>query len=119
MLTMNPDEIKSALGQLATAVCFLLVGAGVITTAQSSEIAKDVGALAGAIGMAIPAVLGLVNIGGSIWRHWNLKKVPEAAVVVTPATQPPPPPASGIAPQAIAALRWTARVCRRSAAARP
>lgn len=83
---MNPDEIKSACGQFATALCFFLTGAGLITAAQSSEIVKDVGLIAGAIGVAAPAVAGLVSVASSIWRHWNQKKVPEKAVAVMPST---------------------------------
>lgn len=80
---MNRDEIKSVAGQVATAICFLLAGAGVtMTSGQSSEIVHDVTVLAESIGAAIPTVLGLISVVGSVYRHWNQKKVPETAIIV-------------------------------------
>jgi hypothetical protein len=81
---MNWDEIKSAAGQLATGLCFFAAGAGLITSAQSSAVVNDVTMIVGAIGAAAPALAGVISIASSVYRHWNMKKVPETAVV-TPA----------------------------------
>ncbi len=81
---MNADEIKSALGQAGTVVLTMLTMAGVVTSGQATDIVGAVTTLFTSVYAAVPAVLLLVNIAGSIWRHWNMKKVPETAVVVAP-----------------------------------
>jgi hypothetical protein len=97
---MNWDEIKSAVGQIATAVCFFAVGAGLITGAQSSEVVKDLTGIVAAIGTLAPLVAGLVSVASSIYRHWNQKKVPENSTAIATAT---PVPVGTLLPAAVAA----------------
>jgi flavin reductase (DIM6/NTAB) family NADH-FMN oxidoreductase RutF len=82
---MNADEIKSALSQLATALLAILTAAGVITSGQAHDVAGAIAAIFTSLGTLVPAVLLIANVAGSIWRHWNMKKVPETAIVVAPA----------------------------------
>ncbi len=79
---MNSDEIKSALGQIATAVLAILTAAGAITAGEANDITGAVATIFSSAATLVPAVLLLANIAGSIWRHWNMKKVPETAIVV-------------------------------------
>ena len=89
---MNFDQIKNAAGQLGTAIAFLLVGAGIMTVDQSADLAHNLGNLVSAIGVAIPSILGVISVVSSVYRHWNQKKVPDAATaVILPATVPVPP----------------------------
>jgi uncharacterized membrane protein len=82
---MNGDEIKSALSQLATAVLAILTAAGVVTSDQAHDVAGAITAIFTSLGTLVPAVLLIANVAASIWRHWNMKKVPETAIVVAPA----------------------------------
>lgn len=84
---MNGDEIKSALSQFATAVLAILTAAGAITSGQAHDVAGAIGAIFTSLFTMVPAVLLIANVAGSVWRHWNMKKVPENAIVVAPAAQ--------------------------------
>jgi len=79
---MNSDEIKSALSQVATAVLAMLTATGVVTSGQASDVSGAIATIVTSFGAFVPAVLLVVNIAGSIWRHWNMKKVPESSIVV-------------------------------------
>jgi len=86
---MNSDEIKSALGQIATAPVMSLASPAVMAPAAVrmastavAELARRAVTIFSSAATLVPAVLLLANIAGSIWRHWNMKKVPETAIVV-------------------------------------
>jgi flavin reductase (DIM6/NTAB) family NADH-FMN oxidoreductase RutF len=79
---MNSDEIKSALSQVATAVLAMLTATGVVTSGQAGDVSGAIAAIFTSLGTLVPAVLLVVNMAGSVWRHWNMKKVPETAIVV-------------------------------------
>lgn len=78
---MNRDEIKSALSQIATAVLALATAYGVVDAGTAHNITSAATTLFTSMSAAIPAVLMLANIAGSVYRHWNMKKVPETATV--------------------------------------
>ena len=79
---MNSDELKSALGQIATALLALATGYGVITTGQATNLSSAISTIFTSAAAAIPAVLMIINIAASLWRHWNMKKVPEKATAL-------------------------------------
>lgn len=79
---MNSDEIKSALSQIATAVLAVLTATGIVSAGQASDISGAIATIFTSLSTLVPAVLLIANIGGSVWRHWNMKKVPETAIVV-------------------------------------
>ena len=79
---MNSDEIKSALGQIGTAALAILTAMGVVTSGQANDISGAVTTIFTSASALVPAVLLIANIAASIWRHWNMKKVPETAIVV-------------------------------------
>lgn len=65
---MNADEVGSLVRQVATAM--------LSTGAAASYVSHDqVAALAMGLGT-------LVSVGWSVVAHWNMKKVPEGAMVV-------------------------------------
>ena len=92
---MNSDQIKNIAGQFGTAIAFLLVGAGIMTVDQSADLAHNLGTIMNALGVSIPAILGVVSIAGSIYRHLRMKKVPETAVAVQLPKSVPVPPVGG------------------------
>src|SRR6185312_13711306 len=90
---MNSDAIKSALGQITTVILAILVATGVLTTEQTNDVGGAVTTLFTSLSAAIPAVLLIINVAASIWRHWGQKKVPVASIAIElPASAPPPPP---------------------------
>jgi hypothetical protein len=88
---MNGDALKSMLGQITTAVLAILVATGVMTNEQTSGVASAVDALFTSASAAIPAVLLLINVAASIYRHWGQKKVPEASIALILPPQDPKP----------------------------
>ena len=79
---MNSDSIKSMFGQFTTVVLAILVATGVMTTDQGSSVTGAVETLFSSLSAAIPAVLLIINVAASIYRHWGLKKVPEQSVAL-------------------------------------
>jgi uncharacterized membrane protein YebE (DUF533 family) len=66
---MNSDEIGSLVRQVATFALSSFAGGAYMSGSQATAI---VGGLAAA-----------ASVGYSIYAHWNMKKVPEAATVVS------------------------------------
>ena len=88
---MNTDAIKSLLGQVTSVVLAILVATGVMTTDQGNGVTGAVATLFSSVSAAIPAVLLIINVGASIYRHYGMKKVPEKAVALElPKAIPPP-----------------------------
>jgi len=79
---MNSDEIKSVSGQLITALMAILLGVGLVTSDQAHTLVDALTTIATSVSALVPAVLMLASIAASIWRHWNMRKVPEKAVVL-------------------------------------
>ena len=86
---MNPDALKSALGQIATALLALATGYGVLTNDQATSLASAISTIFTSAAAAIPAGLLIINILASIWRHYGMKKVPEKSTALLLSTQPP------------------------------
>lgn len=78
---MNKDEVKSLVGQLSTLVLSLLTGAGMITSAQDHSLQSAIMTLFTSASAAVPAVMTVASVASSVYRHWNMKKVPETAKV--------------------------------------
>jgi uncharacterized membrane protein YebE (DUF533 family) len=66
---MNGDEIDALITKIVLGVFSTGFGASLATQSQESAIATGVGALAA--------------VAYGVYKHWNMKKVPEAAVVVS------------------------------------
>lgn len=77
---MNNQEKLNLLKQVLTFASGILVARGIISDGQASSAVSDIAVL-------VPAASGLFSIAWSVYSHWNQKKVPENAVVVT---QPDP-----------------------------
>jgi uncharacterized membrane protein YfcA len=67
---MNSDEIQSLVTKLVVMILSSMSGAAAMNNSQATAIATGAGAVA--------AVLF------GVYQHWNMKKVPEKAVVVLP-----------------------------------
>ena len=67
---MNGDEIDALVTKLVLTAFSTGFGASIMTQSQDSAIATGIGAVA--------AVLY------GVYRHWNMKKVDETAIVVAP-----------------------------------
>ena len=70
---MNGDEINSLVTKLVLTGMSAWLGTSVATQSQDQAIAAGAGALAAMI--------------WGVYSHWNMKKVPETAVVVTGGTK--------------------------------
>lgn len=66
---MNPDEAGNMVRQILTLVLSGTMGSAYVSGTQAVAIATGVGAVASVI--------------WSIAAHWNMKKVPETAKVIT------------------------------------
>lgn len=72
---MNNQEKLNLLKQILTFASGILVARGIISDGQASNAISD-------IAVIVPALSGLCSIIWSVYSHWNMKKVPEKAVVV-------------------------------------
>jgi surface antigen len=67
---MNGDEIDALVTKIVLGVFSTGFGASLATQDQESAIATGIGALAA--------------IAYGVYKHWNMRKVPETATVVAP-----------------------------------
>jgi hypothetical protein len=74
---MNDQEKMNLLKQVLTLLSGIGVGLGVWSASEGSELVGD-------ILVALPAVTGAGSVIWSVYSHWNMKKVPEAARVTLP-----------------------------------
>ena len=79
---MNSDEIKSVSGQLITAAMAIMLGFGLVSSDQAQSLVSALTAVVSSVSTLVPAILMIVSISASIWHHWNMRKVPENAVVL-------------------------------------
>lgn len=77
---MNSQEIMNLVRQLLTLLSGFAVGAGWLTHDQASTAIGD-------IFVIVPAAVSLGSVCWSVYAHWNMKKVPEGARVLTPEQQ--------------------------------
>lgn len=73
---MNGQEALNALKQGLTFLGALATGAGLVSATEANTITSDVL-------VAVPALVSLGSMAWSIYSHWNMKKVPETAKVVS------------------------------------
>lgn len=74
---MNTQEILNVLKICGATLFGILAMHGYMTQDQASVIMGD-------LTIAVPALLSAGSVGWSIYAHWNMKKVPDHAVVVDP-----------------------------------
>jgi hypothetical protein len=91
-MTMNSQETMNMVKQILTMIfsALTVLAPGLATSQQYSLLTTS-------IITAVPALATAGSIIWSIYTHWNMKKVPDAATaIILPATvpgAPPPPPA--------------------------
>lgn len=71
---MNAQEIGNLTRQIATWVFAFLTAHGITTAGQSHTLVTDATVI-------VPAALSAASVLWSVYAHWNMKKVPETAVV--------------------------------------
>jgi hypothetical protein len=84
---MNSDQILNLLKQIITLLSGLAVGLGAahISAEQVTTIGND-------LTVAIPAIISAGSVFWSVYAHWKMKKVPDAAVALElPKSIPVPP----------------------------
>jgi uncharacterized membrane protein YebE (DUF533 family) len=81
---MNQDEILNLIKQLLTFGSGIAIGARVLTAEQAASLIND-------IFVIIPSVMGVVSIVWSVYTHWKMKKVPDAATAIITPTKTPLP----------------------------
>lgn len=72
---MNNQELLNLVKQCGTFVFAIFVAHGYLTHDQATSLMGD-------LAVVIPALGSIGTIGWSVYSHWNMKKVPEAAKVV-------------------------------------
>lgn len=82
---MRSDEILNFAKQLLTLASGVAVGIGLLTSDQASELVSY-------LIIGVPAMIGAGSVVWSVYAHWGMKKVPEAAVALElPKSVPVPP----------------------------
>lgn len=79
------DSTISAVSHIGTVVLLLAVQAGVVTSGQAHDVTTSFTTIFTSLPALIPAVAAIANVAGSIYRHYGMKKVPEASVAILPA----------------------------------
>lgn len=72
---MNYDQVMNLVKQVLTLVSGIFVAKGVIDANSAASIVTN-------LSVAVPALIGAGSVVWSVYSHWGMKKVPDAATAV-------------------------------------